>query len=213
MTTSISFSTIAKHFSCIKKFAQMSFRKAQKWLVCGFLLAVTAGNRESETAAQEFLPTPPADRAAVYFLTADNELRPLPFERGHTSLATERPAKETRAGFIELTGEHASAVIETSSPRIFLFTAQHAGSHPPFLVLLTARRGSRRVTAVAQQGLTGYAIASEQIIKPNVRVLGTFGEEVFMEIRPRVSLMPGEYAIIGNDLGRIATFRIPAGKQ
>jgi hypothetical protein len=29
-----------------------------------------------------------------------------------------------------------------------------------------------------------------------------------MEIRPRASLMPGEYAIIGDDLARIATFRV-----
>jgi len=31
-----------------------------------------------------------------------------------------------------------------------------------------------------------------------------------MELRPRVSLMPGEYAIIGNDLTRVATFRVIA---
>jgi hypothetical protein len=29
-----------------------------------------------------------------------------------------------------------------------------------------------------------------------------------MEIRPRTSLVPGEYAIIGDDLTRIATFRV-----
>jgi hypothetical protein len=31
-----------------------------------------------------------------------------------------------------------------------------------------------------------------------------------MEVRPRVSLIPGEYAIIGDDLARIATFRVTA---
>ena len=34
------------------------------------------------------------------------------------------------------------------------------------------------------------------------------GDLVFMEVRPRTSLMPGEYAIIGDDLARIATFRV-----
>jgi len=40
-------------------------------------------------------------------------------------------------------------------------------------------------------------------------VLASLGDEqVFMELRPRGSLMPGEYAIIGDDLARIATFRV-----
>jgi hypothetical protein len=39
-------------------------------------------------------------------------------------------------------------------------------------------------------------------------VLAKSGEEVFIELRPRGSLVPGEYAIIGDDLARIATFRV-----
>ena len=65
------------------------------------------------------------------------------------------------------------------------------------------------MTAVAQRGLIGYAISSDQIIKPIVRVLNKLeGDEVFMELRPRTSLDPGEYAIIGEDLKRVATFRV-----
>ena len=56
--------------------------------------------------------------------------------------------------------------------------------------------------------MIGYAISSEEIIKPSIRGLVKDGELVFMEVRPRVSLMPGEYAIIGEDLARIATFRV-----
>jgi hypothetical protein len=41
-------------------------------------------------------------------------------------------------------------------------------------------------------------------------VLAKDGDQVFMEFRPRTSLMPGEYAIIGDDLARIATFRVLA---
>jgi hypothetical protein len=29
-----------------------------------------------------------------------------------------------------------------------------------------------------------------------------------MELRPRTSLMPGEYAIIGEDLDRVVSFRV-----
>jgi hypothetical protein len=58
--------------------------------------------------------------------------------------------------------------------------------------------------------MSGYAVSSEEIIKPTIRVLTKEGDEVFMEVRPRVSLMPGEYAIIGDDLARIATFRVIA---
>ena len=45
-------------------------------------------------------------------------------------------------------------------------------------------------------------------MKPSIRVLAKDGDQVFMEFRPRTSLMPGEYAIIGDDLTRIATFRV-----
>jgi hypothetical protein len=40
--------------------------------------------------------------------------------------------------------------------------------------------------------------------------LAKFGDEVFIELRPRTSLVPGEYAIIGDDLTRVATFRVEA---
>ena len=57
-------------------------------------------------------------------------------------------------------------------------------------------------------GMRGFAIASEEIIKPMVRVLARDGDMVFMEVRPRTSLVPGEYAIIGDDVTRVATFRV-----
>jgi len=47
-------------------------------------------------------------------------------------------------------------------------------------------------------------------VKPTVRVLAKSGDEVFIELRPRSSLEAGEYAIIGDDLTRIATFRVAA---
>ena len=158
--------------------------------------------------AQEFLPSAPPDRSLIYTLDNQNKLVPLPFEQGQTPLRPEQTAKDTRVSYIELKGGHAATVFRTATPRVFLFTYQRPGAHPPFLVWLTPHKGARRVTAIAQRGMTGFAISSEEIIKPTVRGLVKDGDLVFMEVRPRTSLMPGEYAIIGDDLARIATFRV-----
>jgi len=162
------------------------------------------------SAAQEFLPSPPPDRALVYILDHQNKLVALPFETGQTPLHPEKVAGSTKISFVELKGEHATTIMTTTMPRWFLFTYERPGAHPPFLVWLTPRRGARRVTAIAQRGTSGFAISSEEIVKPSIRVLFKDGDQVFMEFRPRTSLMPGEYAIIGDDLARIATFRVLA---
>jgi hypothetical protein len=159
-------------------------------------------------SSQEFLPSPPSDRALIYTLDEQNKLVSLPFEQGQTPLHPEQAAKSTRVSYIELKGEHAATTFRTATPRVFLFTYQRPGAHLPFLVWLTPHKGARRATAIAQRGMSGYAISSEEIIKPTIRGLVKDGELVFMEVRPRVSLMPGEYAIIGDDLARIATFRV-----
>jgi len=159
-------------------------------------------------SAQEFLPSAPPDRSLIYALDDQNKLVPLPFEPGQTSLRPETTAKNTKVGYIELKGEHAATIFKTPTPRVFLFTYQRPGVHPPFLVWLTPHKGARRVTAIVQRGMAGFAISSEEIIKPTVRGLVKEGDLVFMEVRPRTSLMPGEYAIIGDDLARIATFRV-----
>ena len=172
------------------------------------LLGCTMAFAPQAQTTQEFLPSPPSDRGLIYFLDEQNKLLTLPFEQGQTPLHPDAVSKSTKVSFIELKGEHAATTLKTDMPRFFVFTYQRAGTHPPFLVWLTPHRGSRRVTAVAQRGLSGFAIASEEIIKPSIRVLAPAGDQVFMELRPRTSLITGEYAIIGDDLARIATFRI-----
>jgi hypothetical protein len=164
-------------------------------------------------ASQEFLPSPPTDHALVYILDQQNKLLPLPFEKGQTPLHLQQVAKDSRTSYIELRGEHSPSILAPNA-RWFLFTYQRPGAHPPFLVLLTPHHGARRVTAIAQQGLSGFAISSDEIIKPSLRVLTLMGGDlVFMELHPRVSLMPGEYAIIGDDLEHIATFRVIANVE
>lgn len=171
-------------------------------LVSGLLLTGI-----SLVAAQEFLPAPPDDHSLIYVLDEQNRLTPLGFEKAESPLHPEQVAKSTRVSYVELKGEHSATVLR-GSQRIFLFTIERGGAHPPLLVWLTPRHGARRVTAIAQRGLAGFAISSEEIVKPSVRGLAKNGDEVFMELRPRVSLMPGEYAIIGNDMTRVATFRV-----
>lgn len=156
---------------------------------------------------QDILPSPPADHSLIYVLDATNKLVPLPFEQAGSPLRPDEIAKNTRSSYIELKGEHAATVVPAGT-RIFVFTIDHGGAHPPLLVWLTPHKGGRRVTAIAEKGLKGFAISSDQIVKPVPRGLAKNGEEVFMELRPRGSLMPGEYAIIGADLTRVATFRV-----
>jgi len=163
----------------------------------------------SMVPAQEFLPSPPPDQQSIYILDGQNNLVPLPFEQARTPLDSTKIAKSTKTSYVEIKGEHAVTVL-SSTPRLFLFTPQRQGSHPPFLVWLTAKRDARRVTAVVQAGLAGFGISSDEIVKPSIRVIATVGENVFMELWPRTSLVPGEYAIIGEDLTRVATFRVVA---
>jgi hypothetical protein len=161
---------------------------------------------------QEFLPAPPADHSLIYTLDQQNQLKALPFEAATTPLRTDQVAKSTTTSYVDLKGEHAATVLPATS-RIYLFTNDRGGAHPPLLVWLTPHHGSRRVTAISQRGLFGFAISSSEIVRPIPRGLQKNGDEVFMELRPRTSLMPGEYAIIGNDLTHVATFRILAASN
>jgi len=163
-------------------------------------------------SGQEFIPPPPIDHNLIYMLVEQSKFAALPFEQGQTTLRADVIARSDKVGYIELKGEH-SATVKGPDARVFLFTTEGPGKHPPFLVWLTAHRGARRVTAITERGLRGFAIASEEIIKPAVRVLARDGDMVFIELRPRTSLVPGEYAIIGDDVTRIATFRVMEASQ
>ena len=183
----------------------MDFRVTRKRILAALIFSIAAS--VWNVRAQEFLPSPPADKTLIYILDGQNNLVPLPFETGRTPLKITEKAKSSKTSYLEISGEKATTTLPPM-PRIFLYTRERRGSHPPFIVWLESRRGARRATAVTQAGLSGFAIDSAEIVKPAVRVLAKSGDEVFMEIRPRTSLVPGEYAIIGDDLTRIATFRV-----
>jgi len=169
--------------------------------------ALTKASSLQPTPAQESLPSPPSDRTLIYVADEKGALGPLAFEAGTTPLRVEVVAKGDKRSYVELKGEHAATLITSAQPRFYLFLPDEANAKPPFLVRLIEKRGVRRVDAMAQKGYKGFAIASEDIIKPHYRVIGREGGMQFVEIRPREPLVPGEYAIIGTDLTRIAAFR------
>jgi hypothetical protein len=173
-------------------------------LKAAFLLCVI----QTLAQAQQSFPAPPADRAQIYLAGEGGALEALPFEAGTTPLKAEAVAGSDKRSYIELKGLAAAKAIRDTSPRFYLFVRDEAGAHPPFLVRLSQKRDARRVTAMAQKGLKGFAIYSEEIVKPHYRVLSRADGMLYMEISPRESLTPGEYAIIGTDLQRIATFRV-----
>ena len=183
----------------------MDFRVSSRRIFSAFVF--TAAVIVWNVRAQEFLPSPPADKTLVYILDAQHNLVALPFESGRTPLKIAEKAKSSKTSYLEISGEKAATTL-SAMPRIFLFTSERPGTHPPFIVWMDSRHGARRATAVTQSGMSGFAIDSAEIVKPTVRVLAKSGDEVFMELRPRSSLVPGEYAIIGDDLTRIATFRV-----
>jgi len=162
----------------------------------------------SNPIVQETFPAPPADRTLIYLADEKNNLSSLAFEAGTTPLHVEAVATSDKMSYVELKGERAAAEITNDGPRFYLFLPDKADAKPPFLVRLTEKKGARRVSAMAQKGYKGFAIPAEEIIKPHYRVLAREGGMQFMEIRMREPLAVGEYAIIGTDLQRIATFRL-----
>jgi hypothetical protein len=159
---------------------------------------------------QESLPAPPADRALVYWRSekGGGALTPLSMETGTTPLRPDAVAKGDKMSRLELKGEHAPSVVGTYEPHFFLFVQEGAGMRPPLLVHLTGKRGARQVSVMTERGQRGFAIASAEIVKPHYRVLARDGGMIYMEVWGREPLQLGEYAFIGSDLARIATFSV-----
>jgi hypothetical protein len=181
------------------------------WAIAPILyLVLTIGfGSTAGSASQQNFPAPPADRMLIYWQAEkDAPLAALPVESATTTLRPDVPAGSDKMGRVELKGESAQTVITSGEPHFFLFVPDTPGVHPPLLVRLTPRRGSRRASAMAQRGQRGFAIISEEIVKPRYRVLRREGGTIYMEVWGRQPLESGEYAFIGSDLARIPTFRV-----
>jgi hypothetical protein len=165
---------------------------------------------DAKSRVQESFPAPPADRTLIYFTDETNRLTPLPYETGVTPVRIEEVAGSDKRSHVEIKGERAATTITTDTPRFYLFVPDEKNVHTPFLVRLVSKGQARRVTMMRQRGQRGFAIDSEEIIMPHYRVLASDGGMLYMEFRARQPLLPGEYAFVGVDLRRIATFRINA---
>lgn len=159
---------------------------------------------------QNGYPQPPADRSLIYLADEQNALTPLPQEAANTPLRVNEVARSDKRSYLELKGEHAATAINNASPRFYLFVTDVQGVRPPFIVRLAEKGKARRIAALTQKGMTGFAVPSEEIIRPRLLVLKREDGMLFMQISPREPLPAGEYAFVGADPARIATFRIVA---
>ncbi|HEX8747580.1 MAG TPA: hypothetical protein VF717_10295, partial [Pyrinomonadaceae bacterium] len=183
--------------------------KAKLFFICGLLVALGAGGAASRTLQNSY-PEPPADKGLIYLADSGNALTALPFETASTPLRVQEVARSDKRSYLELPGQHAATVISQPSPRFYLFVKDAQGVRPPFLVRLTEKKKNRRVEALTQKGLSGFAVPSEEIIRPRLLVLKREDGMLFMQVSPRDPLAPGEYAFVGADPARIVTFRITA---
>jgi hypothetical protein len=166
---------------------------------------------------QEPFPDPPSDLTRVYYLTADKQLLPLPFEVGETSLNVFVPALEDKVTRVRISGAKAQAMLTNDNARFFVFVADRMDPPPHQLVRLTSRGSNRDLKISVIKGRRGYAPFEEDNIKLQRRLLERIRVQAganrflfvnYMELRPSQRLPAGEYAIIGDSLADMATFRI-----
>lgn len=160
--------------------------------------------------AQSSYPQPPADRSLIYLADEKNVLTALPVEAATSPVRMNEVARSDKRSYLELKGEHAVTLISNPLPRFYLFVQDIPGVRPPFIVRLTEKGKARRVDAMLQKGMSGFAVPSEEIVHPRLLVLGREDGMLFMQVSPREPLTAGEYAFVGADSARIATFRIAA---
>jgi len=86
------------------------------------------------------------------------------------------------------------------------------------LLQLENKNRRRQFTVISEKGRAGFAPLASENIRLDYRILerlevpssrGVILFINYLELRPRHRLQPGDYAIIGNSLKDIATFRVP----
>ncbi len=188
-------------------------------VLCAALVLIAKDSAAShvegiETFVQQASMPLPTDRTSIYFVDKLGALAPLSFEAGATPLDPNKLAKSNRLGYVEIKGEHALTGLAEKDALFYLFVPDTPNVHPPFLVkLTTTKRGVRRAVVTTERGQRGFAYESGQIVKLLYTVQAHDGGMYFMEVRGRTPLTPGEYAFIGADLARLATFRIEAASN
>ena len=167
--------------------------------------------------AQDPSPDPPNDFTKIYYATGDKKLLALPFESGITSVNVFAPAVEDKITRVRVNGSKAETVLTNESLSFFVFVADRMDPPPHQLVRLTPGKSERSLKISLVKGRKGYAPFEEDNVRLVRRILKRLRVEAganrflfinYMQLRPLVSLPPGEYAIIGDSLADIATFRI-----
>ena len=181
----------------------------------GLLIAVTAGRRG--VYLQESSVSFPNDLTRIYYKNAQDRFVPLPFEPGNTSVNPFVPAPKDKVSFAELKGSQAATALTNNIPRFYVFVTDKWDPPPHQLVQLTGKKSTRRFTVISIKGHKGYSPLESESIRLEYRLLERLRIEAgkgsylflnYLEIHPRHQLMPGEYAIVGDSLSDIATFRI-----
>jgi len=171
----------------------------------------------SATPAQNSFPEPPPDLTKVYYLSDKGELIALPFETGAANVNIFQPAVEDKVTRVRVAGAKAATVLANDGLRFFVFVADRMDPAPHQLVRLTAGKSDRSLKISVLKGRKGYAPFDEDNIRLQKRILKRLnvpagpGRMIFVkyvELRPLQPLPPGEYAIIGDSLADIATFRV-----
>jgi hypothetical protein len=165
---------------------------------------------------QQSFPDPPNDFTRVYYLNGAN-LVPLPFETGQLSLNVFVPALDDKITHVKVNGTESEIVLANGNLRFYVYVADRMDPPPHQLVRLTRRKSNRELKISVIKGRKGYAPFDEDTVRLEHRLLERLRVQAgpsriifvnYMELRPVGILTPGEYAIIGDSLADMATFRI-----
>src|SRR6185436_12990326 len=136
---------------------------------------------------------------------------------GVTTVNVFQPAVADKVTRVRVAGPNAATVLRNTDLRFFVFVADRMDPPPHQLVRLTAGKSERSLKISVVRGRKGYAPFDEDNIRLQRRILKRLsvlagpGRILFvnyMELRPLQPLSPGEYAIIGDSLADMATFRV-----
>jgi hypothetical protein len=167
--------------------------------------------------AQQTFPDPPSDLTKIYFSSNAKDPSALPFEAGMTTVNVFQPAVEDKVTRVRIAGPEAATVLRSADLRFFVFVADRMDPPPHQLVRLTAGKSERSLKISLIHGRKGYAPFDEDNIRLRRRILQRLSVSAganrtlfvnYMELTPLQPLPPGEYAIIGDSLADIATFRV-----
>lgn len=198
---------------------RLNFRKlaAVLALLAAFPVTSSSAGAEAGRRFQKAFPEPPSDATRVYYLGAENKLLPLPFEQATNPVDVFHPAQQDKVVRLRIIGQTAETVVINNSPSFYVFVADRMDPPPHLLVRLASKESRRELAISMTKGRKGYGSFESDTVQLERRLLERLEMEAgknrilfvnYMQLRPMKPLAPGEYAIIGDSLADIATFRV-----